>query len=356
MDTFESLQFVRERGIYEISKSFVDPIKKVFVPCLNVKDEKVLIIGDVGIENHQISPILAAAYYEAANELNLNVKLVLQEVKTRGSVADLDVIQSLETLQEKNIVVMCCSDKLGSIGTLGKSLRKYCIKKKLRFFSSMSLGDLSNDSVGYVVDAIDIDYKPLQMRQKVVKDILDNGNLVVIKTKAGTDLSIDISGMTAISADGNYSIDGSGGNMPAGEVYIPPNGKGVNGKVVIDGSSRNHKHTSIIINPITLTIKEGSIESIEGKEEAELLRETIKWAQGLSKHPGSLKRICEFGIGMNPKAKIIGSTLVDEKSLGTAHIGIGSNYWFGGSIYSILHLDQVFKDPEIYVDGKKLVI
>ena len=48
--------------------------------------------------------------------------------------------------------------------------------------------------------------------------------------------------------------------------------------------------------------------------------------------------------------------IVDDKTLGTAHIGIGSNYWFGGSIYAIIHLDQVFKNPAIYLDGKLLKI
>ena len=84
------------------------------------------------------------------------------------------------------------------------------------------------------------------------------------------------------------------------------------------------------------------------------LENTLEWAKEHSKHPGSIHRIGELGIGFNPKAKIIGSTLVDEKTKGTAHIGIGSNYWFGGNIYAIVHLDQIFKNPEIKVDGKQL--
>jgi len=356
MDTYESIQWVKERGLDEISQKYVNNIKNVFVPCLNVRDEKVLIIGDIGFEGRHISAILATSYYHAAQELKLNTKLVLQEVKPRGSVADLDVIQSLEGLEQGNIVVMCCSNKLGSIGSLGKSMRKYCVKKKLRFLSSMSLGDLTNKQLPDVISAIDISYKALQMRQKDVKEKLDNANVIHVKTKAGTDLVIDVTGMKAISADGDYGEEGGGGNMPAGEVYIPPNGKGVNGIVVVDGSSRSNARTLLIKEPIILTVEDGSVVKIEGGKEAKLIEDTIEWASKKSKHPGSLRRIGEFGIGMNPNAKIIGSTLVDEKVLGTAHIGIGSNYWFGGTIYSIIHLDQIFKDPDIYLDGVKLVI
>jgi len=51
---------------------------------------------------------------------------------------------------------------------------------------------------------------------------------------------------------------------------------------------------------------------------------------------------------------LIGSTIMDEKVLGTAHIGIGSNHWFGGEIKTVYHGDQVFKNPKIYLDGKLL--
>ena len=114
--------------------------------------------------------------------------------------------------------------------------------------------------------------------------------------------------------------------------------------------------TILVNEPITLKIKEGNITEISGGNEARELEDTLKWAASVAKHPGSVKRICELGIGLNPKAKIIGATIVDDKVLGTAHIGIGSNYWFGGNIFAIIHLDQVFKNPKVYFDGKLMEI
>ena len=58
--------------------------------------------------------------------------------------------------------------------------------------------------------------------------------------------------------------------------------------------------------------------------------------------------------GMNPKINIIGSMVLDEKACNTAHVAIGSNYWFGGDIKTFLHLDQVMRNPEIFIDGKRL--
>ncbi len=354
MDTIQSIQWLKANNLYEMAEKTSFYLKKVFNPCFEITDEKILIIGDKGFSNKRIAPVMSGAYYLAAKSMNIDTKLVLQDVKARGNIADRDVVESLDTLEEKNIVFVNMSDKLGSLKEIGKSFRKFCGKKKHRFISALSLGDLSTQKVDDVISAIDVEYKPMRAMHEKVKGILDDAKEIRVKTRAGTDLYYGVEGMKAVAADGNYKLPGSGGNLPAGEVYIPCNGKNVDGIVVVDLSSRNHKHTTLIKQPINLKIEEGSIVKISGGEEAKKLENTLKWAAGRAKYPKSVYRIGELGIGLNPKAKVIGSTLVDEKVLGTAHIGIGSNYWFGGNVYSIIHLDQIFRNPEIIVDGKKL--
>lgn len=357
MDTIQSIQWLKANNLYELAEKTSFYLKKILTPCFGIKEEKILIIGDQGHQDKRIAPILSGAYYLAAKSLNIDTKLILQEIgKSRGETATPEVTTSLTDLEEKNVVFVNMSDKLGSLGELGKSFRKYCEKRKHRFISALSLGDLSTEQLNDVIAAIDIEYKPMQVTHQRIKQILDEAKEIRVKTKAGTDLYYNVDGMKAIAADGNYQLPGTGGNLPAGEVYIPCNSKMVEGTVIIDGSSRNHKHTLLINNPIKLKIEDGTITEITGGAEAKALEETLKWAANASNHPKTVYRIGELGIGLNPKAKIIGSTLVDEKTLGTAHIGIGSNYWFGGSIYAIVHLDQIFKNPEIVVDGKKLDI
>jgi leucyl aminopeptidase (aminopeptidase T) len=63
-----------------------------------------------------------------------------------------------------------------------------------------------------------------------------------------------------------------------------------------------------------------------------------------------------LGIGINPGALLIGSTIMDEKVLGTAHIGIGSNFWFGGEIKTVFHGDQIFKNPQIFINGERISV
>ncbi len=352
METVESLNWLKKKNLYELSERLTLQLKKIFAPCLNVKDEKILVIGDTGVENKNIAAVMSGAYYLAAQQLKLDAKLVFQKVKSRGDIADQDIVDSLSELPDNNVIILNLSDKLGNIKELGKSFRRWVKKKSHRFVSAMSLGDLKTDKVNLIVDAMDISYKPFQANHEKLRKLFDDTDEIQIKTDAGTDLYYNIKGINGIAADGNYTTPGSGGNLPAGEVYTPPNGKRIEGKIVIDASSRVQNGTILIKNPITLNVKDGNIIEIKGGKEAKELENTLNWAASVAKHPGSVRRICEFGIGLNPKAKIIGATLVDDKALGTAHVGIGSNYWFGGNIYAIIHLDQVFKNPKIYFDGK----
>ncbi len=356
METVESLKWLKERNLYDLACKTSLSLKKIFTPCLGANDEKVLIVGDTGYENRNVAAVMSAAYYLAAEQLKLDAKLILQGIKSRGEVSDEDVVKNLSELKPGNIIILNMSDKLGNIQELGKSFRRWVAKKSHRFVSAMSLGDLATGNIELIMNAIDVNYRPLQAQHEEIRQMLEKANEVHITTPAGTDFYYDKSGIKAIAADGNYAMPGTGGNLPAGEVYAPPNGKKIEGKIVIDGSSRTHEHTLLIRKPIELTIKDGEITSIKGGEEAKQLEATLKWAASLAKNPGNVRRICELGIGLNPKASIIGAMIVDDKALGTAHIGIGSNYWFGGSIYAIIHLDQVFKNPTIYFDGEKLKI
>ncbi|MBI4440097.1 aminopeptidase [Candidatus Woesearchaeota archaeon] len=354
MDTLESVRWMKEHSIFDNSSLCYPVLKRVFTECLGTTSEKVLIIGDIGLEGKQVAPIIACAYYLAAQELNIEAKLVLQNVCNRSVDASQEVLDSLKELKENSMIILSMSDKLGNIPY--PSFREFCQKKNHRFVSALSLGDVQTTQINDVIEPIDINYRTLQSQLLKLKEMLDNAEEVNITTKSGTDFTYNIKGCKALLSDGLYSLPGHGGNLPAGEVFIAPNGKRVSGTIIIDGSSRNHRGTTLITAPITLTIEDGSVVKVEGNEEARKLEQAFDWAATLAKNPGAIKRVAELGFGLNPRAKIIGSAVVDEKVSGTAHIGIGSNHWFGGSIYAITHFGQIFKDPMIKVDGKRVSI
>ena len=108
-----------------------------------------------------------------------------------------------------------------------------------------------------------------------------------------------------------------------------------------------------ILNVIT-TSKEGEVIDVAGGDPAKKLKESFEWAMEKAKLPWGIKLLSEFGIGIYPKAEILGPTVVNEKKQGSCHIAIGSNSWFGGDIFAVTHFDQVFNNPTIEIDGKPL--
>lgn len=352
----DCLQWLKKEGVMDIAQRHYKSMSKVFKECLGMqKSEKLLIIGDTGLKGNNLSAALSACYYLYAKEKGFNVSFVMQESKTRGDVAGKDVINALFDHPPYNIVVTNLSDRLGNLVKI-KSYRKFCREKPLKFVSTTSLGYIPTEYITQLMTMLTIDYKALRKRQNKLKLYLDKAKTITVKSENGTNIKFDVDGYDAISADGDFREYGQGGNLPAGEVYIAPNEGKVNGKFVIDASSRNRFKTELTREPIIVKVKKGAITKIEGGVEADLLKQSLKWAAERAKYPSRVRKICELGIGMNKNAKVIGTTIIDEKAYGTGHIAVGSNYWFGGSIRTIIHLDQVFRGPELFIDGKPLKI
>ncbi|MCK4521095.1 MAG: aminopeptidase [Nanoarchaeota archaeon] len=352
MDEKEFLNWLKEENLLVLAKKYSKNFINVLKQCLDVKNEKVLLIGDLGYPTRRVAPLITAAHYFAAKELNLNVDLVLQEPKRGSEKADINIIKSLFNLPSKSTIIINASGKLGSMNHVGKSFRKFCKAHNNKFISTTSIGSMDTFMINSIIKALSVDYHGLQKEDSILKTKISLAKTMTIQTRAGTDLKIDLTGIKMHSADGDYTDFGKGGNLPAGEVYFAPNN--INGKLVIDGSTRNMEGTVLIQKPITLIIQDGKIVSIQGDEEAKLLEKSLKAAEKRAKYPERVWIIGEVGIGTNLKAQLVGSTIIDEKAYGTAHLGIGSNYWFGGNNRTIIHYDQVFKSPRIKLDGKPL--
>tara|TARA_Y100000310_G_C20675097_1_gene812574 strand:+ start:693 stop:1745 length:1053 start_codon:yes stop_codon:yes gene_type:complete len=345
------------KDVMDIVDKQSSQFQKVFKECLKVKTEEILIISDYGVKDYNLASMMGYGFYQAAKSKGYNVNMIFQDVKKSFMHVDDHVKKALELLPEKNaVIVACLSNKLGKFGVQGSSFRRFCKEKGYRFISSTGLGAVSSANFPVFMESISINYKRLQKKGLKIKDKLDKGNVVRVKTKAGTDVTLSIKGSDAIANVGNYKECGAGGNIPTGEVYIAPEGfTNVNGTLVIDGSLRHSEGTELLRSPVVVDIKDGRVVGIHG-EKAHLLEKSLQIHEDRAKYPERVRLIGEFGIGINPGAVLIGSTILDEKVLGTAHIAIGSNYWFGGPIRTIFHADQVFKDPVVFIDGKKLEV
>jgi len=93
-------------------------------------------------------------------------------------------------------------------------------------------------------------------------------------------------------------------NLPAGEVYTAP--ENCTGTVVIDGSMAG---LELLKNPLKIRVEEGLAVDVQGDRAKEVLK--------IINPLGDVARnIAELGIGTNPRARMIGVVLEDEKVRG----------------------------------------
>lgn len=172
----------------------------------------------------------------------------------------------------------------------------------------------------------------------------ENTKKIKVLTDSGTDITFDLEGCKWHMDTGICLEPGCSSNLPAGELYIAP--KDASGVFVVDGSMSGF---GLLDSPLEFTVNNRYVTDIRGKNARKL--NLILDKAGIK-----ARNIAEFGIGINPEAKLIGNVLEDEKVAGTVHIALGDNSTFGGDVIAGIHLDGIIKKPELFVDGERFIL
>ncbi|MDR2481834.1 MAG: aminopeptidase [Spirochaetaceae bacterium] len=323
--------------------------------------EHVLIITNPECVVAQIS----AALYDAALAAGGNPVVLFQPPKSQIDFAEKSVIAAFSA--KPAAVISISAGKLGK-DEHGIAAPYSCNGKTYdHIFHAHLYGEKSCRSfwspsitLDSFIRTVPIDYRLLQNRCKIISEILDEAESVQITAAGGTNIEIGLRGRRAMRDDGDFSAPGSGGNLPAGEVFISPENGTARGIIVFDGSISLENKDIIINKPIFCRILDGFITEIDGGDEASALKDTIEFAERnafefecLAKLPcgnggiyaKNAKNIGELGIGLNPEALITGNMLEDEKSFHTCHFAIGENY--DGDAPALIHLDGLVRNPTI---------
>jgi len=178
----------------------------------------------------------------------------------------------------------------------------------------------------------------------------DNARQVHLTAPGGTNVTFSI-------AERHFETDleitsGHMGNLPPGEIWCAPVEDSADGVIVSDGSIGD---LGQVPSAVTIEVRGGKATSFSCDQSPFL--EKIK---ELTSVDDMASVIGEFGIGINPKARITGNLLEDEKAGRTAHIAFGNNETMpGGKNKSKTHRDFLFHKPTIevvYEDGSKRTV
>jgi aminopeptidase len=333
------------------------------------KDETVLIITNPIEDVLKISQAL----YDSCFKVKAIPCLIVQPKKLPFDYTEPAVISAIKS--EPDAIISISAKKLGKDrealaepykGLDGKPYNHIFdqllngLKKTRAFWSPEITGDV-------FVRTVSIDYAKLRNICARVENTFKNAKTVNVQTDLGTDISVSVEGRKAQNDDGDYREPGKGGNLPAGEVFISPRLDESNGVIVLDGSITLDE-TRVLKMPVKITVEKGHVTQVEGGKEGDQLRDylhnagklpckmfqkgeiTFEKAKEYSKNATNLG---ELGIGLNPRAKIVGNILEDEKVLGTVHFAIGFN--FDQDALALIHSDCIVKNPTITIDQKTIM-
>ncbi len=219
----------------------------------------------------------------------------------------------------------------------------------------------------FIVDGMSIPSEELTDITANIGKLFDNGKKVYVTDDLGTDFWVSIENRPKVLDDGLLSdeqiaLGDLGGNLPAGEVYFPPNEKQGEGRIFCPLTIE--RYSNKILKNVDLSFKEGKLmmDKVSADNDLELLIDAFKQSEEIDKKNKVPElrayNVGELGIGCNPViTKAIGYILTDEKINGSVHLAFGFNKSFGGTSASQMHWDFVTAPKANitveYIDGSK---
>ena len=181
---------------------------------------------------------------------------------------------------------------------------------------------------------------------------LKNREQIRITADDGTDLTFSIKNRRILRDDNYAVVDKKRNeiyNFPTGEVFVAPVETSANGKIIFDYTTPRGFG---LIENLELTFKDGKVTDAKAKGDG-----AERFRKFLDVNTGEKDRIAELGIGCNPRAEFVGTTIVDEKIYGSIHIAIGFNLGpFHGKNLASSHLDMIKimrgRKGNLYADNK----
>ncbi len=197
-----------------------------------------------------------------------------------------------------------------------------------------------------MVRCMNADYHAIAKRTFAICALMEKTTTIRVKSAAGTNITMPITGRKAHASSGILRERGQWGNLPTGEAYLAPVEGGSDGVVVVDGSMAQ---IGMVKTPIRIEVRKGYAEEITGGDEAKKL---ISLIEPFGK---DARTVAEFGIGTNDRAILTGKIIEDEKVMGTIHIAFGDNKSMGGSVRVASHLDGLVRQPDVWFDDRQIM-
>jgi len=293
--------------------------------CAHVRrGEEVIILAD-----DLQTPKLTAALSTAASKVHAHSVSIIYPAIAPYREPPLTVLHAMKS---SDVIIACSTTPVAS-GIIDEAL-----KAGTRILSMFRI------TIDALCRTVPVDYRALTIEMKKIKKMLDASNFVEISSPKGTHLHVQMANRPTRLALGSVRKRGEIDFIPAGAIGVAPLEGTAEGKVVVDGTLLGFGRC---LEPITFEIEKGRVKKVKGGDDWKGLKELLRRDENAS-------MLCEIGLGVNPKAKLVGGP-EDERVRGSVHVGLGENRYFGGTLTSTSHLDGTMLRATLKVDGKELV-
>jgi aminopeptidase len=316
----------------------VDAAREAMLHVLNTKpEEQVLVVTDNGCRT------IGNAFADAAREIGASIETYYLPEFQRPLEKPLP--EMFDLLKETDVVINAFVAMNDEIPFRIKWIKETIGDRNRR------LGHAPGITEEMMTEGpMNVNYEEMVGRAMTLLEMLKEAQTVHIITLAGTDITIDVEGRDFVT---DVQIaPGKMGNLPAGEIFCAPAEDGANGLIVCDGVVGN---VGPVTTPVVMHVQQGRLDKVESEDID--LAEKIKKFSAADDMAGV---IGELGIGINPKARLTGNLLEDEKAYRTIHIAFGNNEEMpGGRNTSKVHRDYLFHAPTMtvtYIDGSQRML
>lgn len=183
--------------------------------------------------------------------------------------------------------------------------------------------------------------------------LLDRAEKIEVRSKAGSQLTLNKRGRRGVFQDGLAPNPGDWDNYPAYQVACAPLEDSATGRLVLEPGDLFVTLKRIVNEQIVLELEDGHIVNIEGQSDAEMLRTWFASWEDPNAYTTS-----HIGFGCDPRADVASYQLMEWETLaGGVMIAFGSNIlrFLGGKNQSRAHIDIVMRKADFLLDGEPIV-
>ena len=200
----------------------------------------------------------------------------------------------------------------------------------------------------------------IMAKAKVAKALFERGTNVHIRSALGTDLWANYEGRLPVAQDGVVEQPGDWDSLGTAFCNVCPNEESVEGTVVLNGPvTLSGYHPFIIVEPVRLEMKGGSIVKVEGGGEARVFESWLG-----SRADPNMRRMAHIGFGYDPhcgpppKPVITGDYGSWEAMNGGVIVAFGANKGLGkmgGENDAKGHSDCALLDADFHIDDGPII-